>query len=92
MNSLGVTSNAAVTSDGRTDSFRAVSTVLTADGVNGDVIARRDSLVTWDLSAVDDAIKSGRASLLSLAWLSSLANQLGLSLEDAAQRYVTDPP
>ena len=27
-----------------------------------------------------------------LAWLSSLANQLGLSLEDAAQRYVTGPP
>ncbi|MEZ5227049.1 MAG: MazG nucleotide pyrophosphohydrolase domain-containing protein [Acidimicrobiales bacterium] len=27
-----------------------------------------------------------------LAWLSSLANQLGLSLEDAAERYVTDPP
>ncbi len=27
-----------------------------------------------------------------LAWLSSLANQVGLSLEDAAQRYVTDPP
>ena len=27
-----------------------------------------------------------------LAWLSSLANQLGLSLEDAAQRYVDDPP
>jgi len=27
-----------------------------------------------------------------LAWLSSLANQLGLSLEDAAQRYVADPP
>lgn len=27
-----------------------------------------------------------------LAWLSSLANQLGLSLEDAAQRYVNDPP
>lgn len=27
-----------------------------------------------------------------LAWLSSLANQLGLSLEDAARRYVTDPP
>lgn len=26
------------------------------------------------------------------AWLSSLANQLGLSLEDAAQRYVDDPP
>jgi len=27
-----------------------------------------------------------------LAWLSSLANQLELSLEDAAQRYVEDPP
>lgn len=27
-----------------------------------------------------------------LAWLSSLANQLGLSLEEAAARYVTDPP
>ena len=27
-----------------------------------------------------------------LAWLASLANQMGLSLEDAAQRYVVDPP
>lgn len=27
-----------------------------------------------------------------LAWLASLANQLGLSLDDAAQRYVVDPP
>jgi NTP pyrophosphatase (non-canonical NTP hydrolase) len=27
-----------------------------------------------------------------LAWLASLAHQLGLSLEDAANRYVTDPP
>ncbi|KAA0235121.1 MAG: pyrophosphohydrolase [Actinobacteria bacterium] len=27
-----------------------------------------------------------------LAWLASLASQLGLSLEDAARRYVTDPP
>lgn len=27
-----------------------------------------------------------------LAWVASLANQLGLSLEDAAHRYVTDPP
>jgi NTP pyrophosphatase (non-canonical NTP hydrolase) len=27
-----------------------------------------------------------------LAWLASLANQLGLSLEDAARRYVEDPP
>jgi NTP pyrophosphatase (non-canonical NTP hydrolase) len=27
-----------------------------------------------------------------LAWLASLANQLGLSMEDAADRYVTDPP
>lgn len=27
-----------------------------------------------------------------LAWLSSLANQLDLSLEDAIQRYFIDPP
>lgn len=27
-----------------------------------------------------------------LAWLASLANQLGLSLEDAMRRYVDDPP
>lgn len=27
-----------------------------------------------------------------LAWLSSLANQLDLSLTDAASRYVTNPP
>lgn len=27
-----------------------------------------------------------------LAWLASLANQLGLSLDDAARRYVDDPP
>ena len=27
-----------------------------------------------------------------LAWLASLANQLGLSLDDAVDRYVTNPP
>ncbi|HEY5154170.1 MAG TPA: MazG nucleotide pyrophosphohydrolase domain-containing protein [Acidimicrobiales bacterium] len=27
-----------------------------------------------------------------LAWLASLANQLGLSLDDAAARYRDDPP
>ena len=27
-----------------------------------------------------------------LAWLASLAAQLGLSLDDAARRYVDDPP
>jgi NTP pyrophosphatase (non-canonical NTP hydrolase) len=27
-----------------------------------------------------------------LAWVASLANQVGLSLDEAAQRYVTDPP
>lgn len=27
-----------------------------------------------------------------LAWLASLANQLGLSLDEAIGRYVTDPP
>ncbi|CAN5451264.1 MazG nucleotide pyrophosphohydrolase domain-containing protein [soil metagenome] len=27
-----------------------------------------------------------------MAWVASLANQLGLSLQDAADRYVVDPP
>ena len=27
-----------------------------------------------------------------LAWLASLANQLGLTLDDAVERYLTDPP
>jgi NTP pyrophosphatase (non-canonical NTP hydrolase) len=27
-----------------------------------------------------------------LAWLASLANQLGLSLDEAAERYRTNPP
>lgn len=27
-----------------------------------------------------------------IAWVASLANQMGLSLEDAARRYVVDPP
>lgn len=27
-----------------------------------------------------------------IAWVASLANQLGLSLEDAAARYLSDPP
>jgi len=27
-----------------------------------------------------------------LAWLASLANQMGISLEEAVNRYVTDPP
>ena len=27
-----------------------------------------------------------------LAWLASLANQAGISLDDAMQRYVTNPP
>ncbi len=27
-----------------------------------------------------------------LAWLASLANQLGLSLDDATRRYVDNPP
>ncbi|MGB3411638.1 MAG: MazG nucleotide pyrophosphohydrolase domain-containing protein [Microthrixaceae bacterium] len=27
-----------------------------------------------------------------IAWVASLANQMGISLEDAANRYVVDPP
>lgn len=59
------------------------------------------STVAWlceEVGELAQAVRKGTAEQQLhelgdvLAWLSSLANQLGLSLEDAAQRYVTDPP
>lgn len=57
--------------------------------------------VAWlceELGELAQAVRKGdRADQLHelgdvLAWLASLAHQLGLSLEDAARRYVVDPP
>jgi NTP pyrophosphatase (non-canonical NTP hydrolase) len=57
--------------------------------------------VAWlceELGELAQAVRKGNAAEQRhelgdvLAWLASLANQLDLSLEDAAQRYVTDPP
>ena len=67
----GVTSKAAVTSDGRTDSLHARSTVLTAECVKGAVIASRESLVTWALSAAAEFARRGR--VLAFASASLLA-------------------
>lgn len=59
------------------------------------------STVAWlceETGELAQAVRKGtRADQLHelgdvLAWLASLANQLGLSLEDAARRYVDDPP
>jgi len=59
------------------------------------------STVAWlceETGELAQAVRKGtRAEQLHelgdvLAWLASLANQLGLSLEEAAQRYVDDPP
>jgi NTP pyrophosphatase (non-canonical NTP hydrolase) len=59
------------------------------------------STVAWlceEMGELAQAVRKGdRADQLHelgdvLAWLASLANQLGLSLEDAATRYVDDPP
>jgi len=59
------------------------------------------STVAWlceELGELAQAVRKGtQADQLHelgdvLAWLASLANQLGLSLEDAAQRYVDTPP
>jgi len=61
----------------------------------------RDATFRWlteEVGELAKALRTGdRANLEHefgdvLAWLASLANQLGLSLDDAAQRYVTDPP
>jgi NTP pyrophosphatase (non-canonical NTP hydrolase) len=57
--------------------------------------------VAWlceELGELAQAVRKGSAAEQQhelgdvLAWLASLANQLELSLDDAAQRYVTDPP
>lgn len=59
------------------------------------------STVAWlceELGELAQAVRKGdEAEQLHelgdvLAWLASLANQLGLSLDDAADRYVTAPP
>lgn len=59
------------------------------------------STVAWlceELGELAQAVRKGTVEQQRhelgdvLAWLASLANQLGLSLEDAAQRYVDDPP
>lgn len=59
------------------------------------------STVAWlceELGELAQAVRKGsREEQLHelgdvLAWLASLADQLGLSLEAAAQRYVDDPP
>jgi NTP pyrophosphatase (non-canonical NTP hydrolase) len=57
--------------------------------------------VAWlceEMGELAQAVRKGdRADQLHelgdvLAWLASLANQLGLSLDEAAGRYVDDPP
>lgn len=59
------------------------------------------STVAWlceEMGELAQAVRKGTAEQQLhelgdvLAWLASLANQLELSLDDAADRYVTDPP
>jgi NTP pyrophosphatase (non-canonical NTP hydrolase) len=59
------------------------------------------STVAWlceEMGELAQAVRKGTAEEQLhelgdvLAWLASLANQLGLSLDEAADRYVTDPP
>ena len=59
------------------------------------------STVAWlaeEVGELAQAVRKGNAEQQLhelgdvLAWLASLANQLGLSLDDAIARYLTDPP
>jgi NTP pyrophosphatase (non-canonical NTP hydrolase) len=59
------------------------------------------STVTWlceEVGELAQAVRKGSADEQLhelgdvLAWLASLAEQLDLSLDDAARRYVDDPP
>ena len=57
--------------------------------------------VAWlceELGELAQAVRKGTAEQQFhefgdvLAWLASLANQMGIDLEAAAERYATDPP
>lgn len=59
------------------------------------------STVAWLAEEVGELAQAARKGTLEeqlhelgdvLAWLASLANQLGLSLEEAAERYRINPP
>lgn len=59
------------------------------------------STVAWlceEVGELAQAVRKGTAEQQLhelgdvLAWVASLANQMGLSLEEAAQRFVSDPP
>lgn len=73
----------------------------------GDLYGERDrargvpATVAWLAEEVGELAKAVRKGTPDeqlhelgdvLAWLASLADQIGLSLDDAAARYVTDPP
>ena len=73
------------------------------DDLYGDADRARGipSTVAWlceELGELAQSVRKGtRAEQLHefgdvLAWLASLANQLDISLDEAMQRYVTDPP
>lgn len=60
--SAGANRSAAVTMEGKTESLTGASDVHNADGVNGAVMARRDSLVTWafrDFAPLDTRTRGG---------------------------------
>ncbi len=68
---------------------------------DGDRARGVPATVAWlaeELGELSQAVRKGSADEQLhelgdvLAWLCSLANQLGLDMEQAAQRYVDDPP
>ena len=62
MYASGVTSSAAVMSEGRTESVKAERTVQIADCVKGGVIVRRESFVVCDFRAVEEFERRDRES------------------------------
>jgi len=78
--------------------FQALMEELYGPGDRDRGIPATVAWLTEELGELAQAVRKGTtADQLHelgdvLAWLASLANQLDLSLEDAAQRYVDDPP
>ena len=75
-------SRAAVSKDGRTEELRAERILETADGVNGGVRVRRESLVDCAFKEAVDADRRANGDGVELG-MCSLAGALGWSVDRA---------
>jgi NTP pyrophosphatase (non-canonical NTP hydrolase) len=82
----------------RIDEFQSLMESLYGEADRERGVAATVAWLCEELGELAQAVRKGTADDQLhelgdvLAWTASLANQLDLSLTDAANRYVTDPP